>query len=118
MRIGATFNATPETTWAAIEHLETHVAWMSDAVAITFRTDQRAGVGTRFDCLTRIGPIRLIDAMSITRWIPGEAMGVDHVGVVRGAGVFRLSWLADQQTRFSWEERLTLPWWLGGPAGE
>jgi hypothetical protein len=118
MRIGATFNATPDTTWAAIEHLETHVAWMSDAVAITFRTDQHAGVGTRFDCLTRIGPVRLIDAMSITRWVPGQAMGVDHVGVVRGTGVFTLGWLGDQQTRFSWEEQLTFPWWLAGPVGE
>jgi hypothetical protein len=118
MRIGATFAATPEATWAVIEHLESHVDWMADAVAITFATDQHAGVGTRFDCYTRIGPIRLIDAMSITRWVPGEAMGVDHVGVVRGTGVFTLSWLGDQLTRFSWEEQLTFPWWLGGTAGE
>jgi len=118
MRIGATFAATPETTWAAIEHLETHVVWMADAVAITFATDQHAGVGTRFECRTRIGPIRLTDAMSITHWVPGHALGVDHVGVVRGTGIFTLSWLGDQQTRFSWEEQLTFPWWLGGPVGE
>jgi hypothetical protein len=118
MRIGATFEATPETTWAAIEHLETHVAWMADAVAITFATNQHAGVGTRFDCRTRIGPIHLTDVMSITRWNPGQAMGVDHVGVVRGTGVFTLTRLAGQGTRFMWEEQLTFPWWLGGTVGE
>jgi hypothetical protein len=118
MRIGATFDATPATTWSVIEHIETHVAWMSDAVAITFDTEQHAGVGTRFDCHTKIGPIRLIDAMSITKWVPGEAMGVDHRGVVRGTGVFSLGWSDDQRTRFSWEEQLTFPWWLGGAIGE
>jgi hypothetical protein len=118
VRIESTFAATRETTWAAIEHLETHVTWMADAVAITFVTEQHAGVGTRFDCATRIGPIRLVDAMSITRWVPGEAMGVDHVGVVRGTGVFSLDWLGDQLTRFSWEEQLSFPWWLGGVIGE
>jgi hypothetical protein len=118
MRIESTFAATPETIWAAIEHLETHVDWMADAVAITFATNQHTGVGTRFDCLTRIGPIRLTDAMSITRWVPNEEMGVDHVGVVRGTGVFALSRLGDQLSRFSWEEQLTFPWWLGGSFGE
>ena len=118
IRVATTIEASPATTWSAIEQIDSHVAWMADAESITFTTSQRSGVGTAFDCRTRIGPIRLIDAMSITQWVPMEAMGVDHRGVVRGSGVFTLRPMSDERTRFSWEERLTFPWWLGGPVGE
>ena len=94
------------------------MSWMADAESITFKTSQRSGVGTTFDCRTRIGPIRLVDTMSITRWIPLETMGVEHRGVVRGSGAFSLRGMGSGRTLFSWEERLTFPWWLGGPIGE
>lgn len=110
--------ATPETMWSAIEDITSHVVWMADAESITFTTAQHSGVGTAFDCRTKVGPIRLVDAMSITQWVPGSAMGVEHRGVVRGSGVFTLRGVGDRGTRFSWEERLTFPWWLGGPLGE
>ena len=44
-------------------------------------------------------------------------MGVRHVGVVTGSGrvTLRRSW--GGRTRFTWEERLSFPWWLGGPVG-
>ena len=111
-------DASPATIWAAIEDIGSHVTWMADAESIVFRTPQRAGVGTAFDCTTRIGPIRLVDAMSITRWTPDVAMGVEHRGVVRGQGVFTLRRADNTRTRFSWQETLTFPWWLGGPVGE
>jgi hypothetical protein len=60
----------------------------------------------------------MVDAVAITSWVPGKAMGVDHVGLVRGTGVFTLSRLGDRRTRFSWEEQLSFPWWLGGAVGE
>jgi hypothetical protein len=118
IRVVTTIRASPETTWSAIEKIETHVNWMADAESITFTTAQHAGVGTMFDCVTRIGPIRLVDVMLITRWVPGEAMGVDHRGVVRGSGVFTLRAIGERRTLFSWEEALTFPWWLGGFLGE
>ena len=118
IRVGTTINASPETTWSAIEQIDTHVSWMADADSITFLTRQRSGVGTRFNCHTRIGPIHIVDAMSITEWVPCSAMGVEHRGVVRGSGVFTLREVGDRRTRFSWGERLTFPWWLGGAVGE
>jgi hypothetical protein len=118
IRVVTNIEASPETTWSAIEDITTHVAWMADAESITFTTAQHSGVGTAFDCRTKVGPIRLVDAMSITQWVPGSAMGVEHRGVVRGSGVFTLRRVGGQRTRFSWEERLTFPWWLGGPLGE
>jgi uncharacterized protein YndB with AHSA1/START domain len=118
VRVGTTINASPATTWSAIEQIDTHVGWMADAESITFATAQRAGVGTTFDCRTKIGPLHIVDSMSITEWAPGAAMGVEHRGVVRGTGVFTLRESGKRQTRFSWEERLTFPWWLGGVVGE
>ncbi|MHB8487951.1 MAG: SRPBCC family protein [Candidatus Dormibacteria bacterium] len=118
IRVATIVEASPEATWAVIENIETHVAWMADAASIIFKTSQRSGEGTVFDCVTRVGPIRLVDRMSITRWVPGAAMGVDHRGAVRGSGVFTLRAIGTRRTLFSWEEALKFPWWLGGSVGE
>ena len=112
-------DATPARVWAIVEPIERHVDWMADAVAIRFHNDQTRGVGTLFACETKVGPIRLTDQMEITEWVPGEAMGVRHTGVVTGTGIFTLAPLDEgRRTRFTWSEQLTFPWWLGGPIGE
>jgi hypothetical protein len=112
-------DATPARVWEIVEPIERHVDWMADAVAIRFDTEQTRGVGTSFACETKVGPIRLTDQMEITEWVPGEAMGVRHTGVVTGTGIFTLAPLDDgRRTRFTWSEQLTFPWWLGGPVGE
>jgi carbon monoxide dehydrogenase subunit G len=106
-----------ERVWQVVEPVERHVDWMADAESIEFVTDQRRGVGTSFLCVTKVGPIKLTDKMRITQWEPQRAMGVEHVGIVTGTGVFTLEALDDRTTRFVWEERLVFPWWLGGPLG-
>ena len=111
-------DATPERVWEVVEPVERHVDWMHDAVAIRFETDQTRGVGTRFLCDTKVGPIELVDKMEITEWRPGEAMGVRHTGIVTGTGMFTLTPIdLGRRTRFTWAEELIFPWWLGGPIG-
>lgn len=117
IRVETTIRRTPEEVWAVVEPVERHVDWMQDAEAIRFVNDQRRGVGTRFLCDTKVGPIRLTDSMEITAWEPARTMGVRHVGVVTGTGAFTLEPLPDGSTRFVWEESLVFPWWLGGPLG-
>ena len=108
---------TPDVIWDDLADIGSHVEWMADAESITFTSEARAGVGTAFDCLTRVGPIRLTDRMEITEWQPGEAMGVRHVGMVSGTGRFLLRPRPDGAgTLVTWDEELALPWWLGGPA--
>lgn len=113
---------TPAQVWADVEDIASHVHWMADAESISFVGDQRAGVGTAFDCATKVGPIRLNDRMTITEWDPEHAMGVQHKGLVTGSGTFVLTAVASGEggtcTQFCWEEVLNLPWWLGGPVGE
>jgi uncharacterized protein YndB with AHSA1/START domain len=108
--------APPSDVWRAIEPIEDHVQWMQDAVSIRFATDQTRGVGTRTLVDTRVGPFRVTDRMTVTEWVPGEAMGVEHTGVVAGQGRFTLRPAGDG-TRFAWDEHLRFPWWLGGPIG-
>jgi len=117
-------NATPAEVWAIVEPVEQHVDWMADAVAIRFETEQTRGVGTKFLCDTKIGPIKLVDHMEITVWTPATAtqdgaMGVKHTGIVTGSGVFSIEPLAGgERTKFTWTENLDFPWYLGGRLGE
>ena len=67
---------------------------------------------------------RLVDGLAKRRLVetlrvPARAMGVRHDGLVTGTGRFTLQPLDDdRRTRFTWQEELTFPWWLGGPVGE
>lgn len=109
--------APPEVVWDDVRHIDRHVEWMNDAEKITFTSKARSGVGTAFDCLTKVGPLRMTDRMEITDWDEEQRMGVRHVGLVTGEGQFTLTPAADGGTRFTWDERLTFPWWMGGPVG-
>ncbi len=90
IRVGITIDAAPDAVWSVVEPIEHHVDWMADAESIRFTTAQTRGVGTAFDCVTKVGPIRLTDRMSVTEWEPGRAMGIEHRGVVTGRGRFTL----------------------------
>ena len=90
---------------------------MHDAVDITFTGDQTEGTGTTFDCLTKVGPLKLIDRMEITSWIEAREMGVRHDGLVTGEGAFTLTAIDADRTAFVWDETLRFPWWMGGPIG-
>jgi hypothetical protein len=117
IRVSTVIDASPAEVWDVVKHVGDHVDWMHDAVAIRFTSARRSGVGTTFDCDTRVGPFRLTDSMEITRWRPRRSMGVRHVGVVTGEGAFTLRRLPGGRTRFTWKERLVFPWWMGGPFG-
>lgn len=109
--------APPDVVWADVADIASHVTWMADAEAIRFTSATTSGAGTTFDCDTRIGPLRLTDAMEITEWDPGRSMGVRHVGAVAGEGRFTLAATPGGGTRFTWSETLHFPWWMGGQLG-
>jgi carbon monoxide dehydrogenase subunit G len=117
IRVSKVLDAPPEHVWALLANIESHVEWMHDAVAIDFTSAAHRGVGTTFDCDTKIGPLRLTDRMEITEWVDAQLMGVRHVGVVTGTGRFTLEPVGLHHTKFTWEERLEFPWWMGGALG-
>jgi uncharacterized protein YndB with AHSA1/START domain len=118
VRVCTTIDAPPSRVWEIVEVIEHHTEWMTDAARITFVTSSTRGVGTEFDCLTRVGPLRLNDRMAVIEWEPGRSIGIEHRGVVTGAGRFSLARRRHGRTRFCWHERLRFPWWMGGPLGE
>lgn len=117
IRVAIDIAAPVQKVWDIVEPVERHIDWMADAVAIRFQTEQTRGTGTTFFCDTKVGPIKLVDVMTITAWEPGKVMGVKHTGVVAGSGEFTLDAIDENNTRFTWTETLTFPWWLGGPLG-
>ena len=117
VQVSVQIDAPRKAVWAAVEDIGSHTRWMLDADAIRFTSRRRRGVGTTFECDTRLGPFRLVDRMEVTEWVPGRAMGVTHAGLVTGTGRFTLRRARRGRTRFAWEERLRFPWWFGGPIG-
>ena len=119
IRVSTTLPAPPSAVWPVVADLASHVDWMADAESIRFTTRRRSGVGTTMEVATRVGPFRLTDVLEVTEWRPGRSIGVRHAGLVGGTGRFTLrrSRLRPRSTRFTWEERLVFPPWLGGPLG-
>ena len=117
IRMETTIDAPPADVWRRLADVGDHVTWMADAAEIRFTDDRRSGVGTVFECETRLGPLHTTDVMEITEWRDAAAMGVRHTGLFTGTGRFALSPAGEGGTVLSWEEDLIFPWWLGGPIG-
>lgn len=117
IRVSTVIEAEPDVVWDEVRQIDRHVDWMADAVAIRFTSATTAGTGTTFDCVTKVGPITLVDKMEITEWRDAAVMGVRHTGIVTGSGRFTLTPEPGGRTRFTWVEALTFPWYMGGPVG-
>ncbi len=106
-----------EATWEALSDLASHVDWMADAESITFISEARRGVGTAFECRTRVGPLTTLDTMTVTEWVEGRRIAVAHTGIIRGHGTFELASPTPTTTQFVWTEDLRFPLYLGGVVG-
>ena len=117
IRVSVSIPASPEAVWDEVAQVERHVEWMADAESIEFIGDQTRGKGTRMRVATRVGPLRTMDVMEFTDWEPPRRMAIRHEGLVTGEGEFVLE-PDGSGTRFTWQETLTFPWYVGGPITE
>lgn len=78
---------------------------------------RREGVGVRFSCRTKVGPIVLNDRMEVTEWTEGRLIGIRHQGLVTGEGRLQINPIDDTRTEVVWEEQLLFPARMGGPIG-
>jgi hypothetical protein len=116
IQISTQINVSPEILWEEMRHIDRHVNWMNDAVSISFLSPSTEGVGTSFTCLTKVGPLKTTDIMTITEWEENKTMGVEHVGLVKGTGAFQIASSREGST-ITWKESLTFPWWMLGTFG-
>lgn len=116
IRTSTLISAPPEQVWRVVRDIASHPTWMRDAVAIRFLGEAREGVGTSFDCDTKVGPLRMVDRMEVFEWEDGRTIGIRHRGLVTGEGRFTLEPIGTV-TWFTWDEELHFPWWAGGPLG-
>lgn len=116
IRVSVLIRAPRSQVWRAVEDLSSHAEWMTDAESIRITSRQRSGVGTTFDCKTRVGPFRLTDRMEVVEWREGRSIGIRHTGLIGGTGRFTLA-RRPGGTLFTWQERLRFPRWLGGMTG-
>ena len=106
-----------DTVWQEVKVMENHVNWMEDAVKIDILSENNSGIDTKMNVLTKVGPIKLTDIITVTEWKERESIGVIHEGIVTGEGIFYLTALNESQTEFKWEETLKFPIYLGGVIG-
>jgi len=109
-------NAPLARVWEAVANLSDHGSWMADVESIAFDGAQTEGIGTVMKVATKIGPLRTTDLMTVTVWEPKRLIGVEHRGLITGAGELRLDPVGGA-TRLTWNERLVFPWQFGGPIG-
>ncbi len=107
-----------EEVWEDLRHIDRHVQWMADAESISFYSSQTEGVGTAFECKTKIGLLKTTDVMVITEWVEPSIIRVRHTGLVEGEGCFTLTPAGTDRTEFCWSEELDFPWWMGGLLGD
>jgi hypothetical protein len=61
-------DAPPTDVWRVVSDIGGHARWQVDVRAIEFMTHDQRGVGTKYLCDTRLGPIRMRIPMTITEW--------------------------------------------------
>ena len=110
-------NATWAEVWAEGAAFESHVEWMADAESIEFLTEERQGTGTTMSVKTRVGPLTTVDVIEVTEIDKPHRIAVVHSGAISGTGEFTLEAIGPLKTRFTWQETLQFPGYLGGPIG-
>jgi hypothetical protein len=98
--------------WDALADLEGHREWMTDVRRLRFLTEQRSGVGTKYEIT--VGRLRVRDRIEVKAWDRPRELAITHrIGPARGEGRFLLA--ADGAgTRLEWQARFEVPWWAGG----
>ncbi len=105
--------------WDRLTDWPSHSSWIPNTVVTVTR--QTTGVGTEFVGITRIGPLRLDDPMTVTEFqVPSAGRAsctITKTGsVLGGTAGFVLTELDDSTTRLDWFEDVFLKpqgvfWW-------
>jgi len=115
--VSRVIDAPPGLVWPVVCDIGTHSDWQVDVRSVTFTSTSTRGVGTTYDCDTRLGPIRMRIPMTVVEWDDGRAIAVAYEGTLSGGGRITLTRKRKQRTKVTWAARVRFPWWMGGPVG-
>ena len=93
------------------------VAITGIGIVSPFGRGKRAAVDALRAGRSGVRLIESIDTAALNCRIGGEVPRQAHEGLVKGSGRSRLRRRRGGRTRFTWAERLVVPWRLGGPVG-
>jgi carbon monoxide dehydrogenase subunit G len=109
LTVERTVAAEPERVWAVLADWRGYASWMPDVAWVRRLDEGPDGEGMRLAVRTKVLGLSLItDELAITGWDPPRSMAIEHRGLVRGTGEWRLDPL-DGGTRFTWFEDLRMP---------
>jgi polyketide cyclase/dehydrase/lipid transport protein len=99
--------------WAALTDWQLHDQWM-----VLTRATGGQEEGASIEAFTGIGPIGILDTMTIVVWEPPRRCVVRHTGrFVRGSGAFEVNELGPDSAEVVWSEWLELPLGVLGRLG-
>jgi carbon monoxide dehydrogenase subunit G len=100
--------AAPKAVWVVLADWERQASWMPDVAWIRVVGPEREE-GARLRVRTKVlGAPAVVDEVVVTGWLPPRRLAVEHVGLVKGRGEWRLEPFGSG-TRFAWIEELSLP---------
>ncbi|GAB3429390.1 hypothetical protein GCM10027569_74200 [Flindersiella endophytica] len=113
--------APAEEVWEALVDWKSQGSWMPlTEVRVLSEPEVGAGIGTRIEAVTGVGPVAVADPMEIVEWDPPLRCVMRHDGkVLRGTGTFEVAPYGTGRCVVRWEEDLRQPLafitWLGKP---
>jgi hypothetical protein len=103
-----TLRASPDRVWSVLADWRRYAEWMPD-VAWVRQVGSGQGASLRLAVRTKVLGVPLVtDEMAVTQWDPPRLMAIEHRGLVRGGGEWRLE-PVPSGTRFVWVEDLSMP---------
>jgi hypothetical protein len=114
-------NAAIDRVWGELVDWDNHGEWML-ATRVQRTTDDGDGVGAGLVAVTKLGPLRLRDPMTVSQWDPPPAdparCVVEHTGtLIRGSGAFEVVGVGTGRSRVVWSEWVDMPLGLLGEFG-
>ena len=106
----------PEIVWELITDWEHQDDWMLEATDFAVVSSHREGLGVEAEATVSIGGIKTRDRVRITRWEPGQVLGIEHLGWVSGHADMTLV-PSNGSTRFVWREHFKPPLGVVGAMG-
>jgi uncharacterized membrane protein len=116
IEVSILIEAPPEVVWPYLVDWERLDRWMKEASNIRVVSAHREGIGVVAEADIRIGFIRTVDRIQVSRWNPPHELGLEHLGWVKGAGLME-AMSRDNRTLLRWTETFSPPWGSLGALG-